>query len=500
MLAPTPDRDDEVARILEHGKTIGVWQIESPGMRSLLTRMNARTLLDVIQSVALIRPGPAGSGMMERFIKRRRGEEPVPELPPGIASFLAPAEGVMLYQEDLIRVLSELCGLGLGEADLLRRAVGGGSYYYSHKHSQQEKHWPNAKAFFEQSTKERGVPRELADSFWKQIERFASFSFNKAHSVTYGRLAWRLARIKVRAPAAVLAAILANDTGYYQKRVYVEEAKRCGVAVLPPCVNRSALEFRAERLGALGRPAMRAGLGEVRELGQRVLRDAAARTRRARALLFGRRPRAPHRRARSHGRGARGRAPDPRRCLRSSRRHAPRKALALSHRVRAATTHRRGRVRSATATGDFALRRCSAAEAARDSVSPDFDDRERARVEQELLGFTTGLHPLDLDPLPEGFVDGCLPLREAPAHVGRDVRVIGWLAAMRRTRTRTGSWMCFLTLEDQDAILEALLFPDVYERFGAELGSQGRYLFRGRIEAREGALALHTTALERIDG
>ncbi|MFQ5506186.1 MAG: hypothetical protein ACE5F1_15560 [Planctomycetota bacterium] len=193
----TPDEDEMTGRLLCRGQTIGCIQIESPGMRALLTRMEARRLDDVIKAIALIRPGPASSGMMDHYIKRKRGEKRVPELPPEIGSILEGSLGVMLYQEDVILILAALCDIDGGQADLLRRRI-----------PEDE----GARGQFFDAARRRGLPDGMARALWEQIARFSAFSFNKAHAVTYGRLAWRIARMKARQPAAVLAAMLANDT------------------------------------------------------------------------------------------------------------------------------------------------------------------------------------------------------------------------------------------------------------------------------------------------
>ena len=498
LLGPTPEEDDKVAAMLRRGKTIGVWQIESPGMRRLLTRMDATTLEDTIQSVALIRPGPAGSGMMHAYIRRKRGDEALPELPSPLDSLLGQAQGVMLYQEDLIHVLAELCGLELPAADLLRRAIGGGSCYHYNRHEAEAKPVDAKDFFFERATA-CGIPVRIAQDFWAQIERFSRFSFNKAHSVTYGRLAWRLARIKARCPAAVLAAILANDTGYYEKRVYVEEAKRCGVTVLAPCIHRSGIVFRAERIGA-GRDAIRAGFRDVRELPADFV-DVFLRERDERGPYFSVEEF-------THRVEERGMTIAERwvehlilvgafDLLEGTR---PEKLW--RYRIHAGRKRRIG-------PGEYAARRRPGAALFADALLerepilpclPDFDARERARLEQELLGFTTGLHVLDMDDLPDDFeAQDCVPLVDLPARVGQDVRILGFLAAQRRTRTKNGRLMCFLTLEDRDGIAEVVLFPDVYERFGHELAGQDRYVVRGRVVQEDGALTVTAASVTRVE-
>jgi DNA polymerase III alpha subunit len=499
------ETDARTREMLRKGQTLGCWLLESPGMRALLTRMQAETVEDVIQSVALIRPGPAGSGMMDRYIRHARGVEDPPALPPELG-FLRKSYGVLLYQEDVIRALAALCDVSLGQADLLRRKLG-------------DRDGPGgvaARRFYEQRCAERGIDRELAGRFWGQIERFAAFSFCKAHSVSYGLLAWRLAVLLAHRPATVIAALLANGTGYYDRRVYVDEAKRRGIPVLAPCVHRSAVEFRAEMLGSAGssRAGLRVGLGEVRELpteaAEAVVREReeggpffnvevfVQRLRRravtlpetlverlillgAFDLLEGTRPEKLWR----YRLGARGREEARARLERGE-----------------AELESDGRITPRSLFPDALLPKAPIV-----PCLPEFSEEERARFEMEWLGFTTALHPLEMGRGALRTEDlAALPLAEAPSHVGREVQIQAWLAAMRRHRARPsrgpnrgGGWMCFLTFEDETGMLEVVLFPDVYRRFGAEISGQGRYRVRGRIESREGAVALHASALEALE-
>ena len=499
----TPEEDPQVAEILRRGRTIGCFQIESPGMRSLMTRMDAQKLDEVIQAIALIRPGPAGCGMLERYVKRVRGDEVVPELPKGVEAILGPSRGVMLYQEDVILVLAALTGFSPGQADLMRRGMG---------------KEPGLEKKYLEAVRKRGVPMKLAREFWAQIARFAGFSFNKAHAVTYGRLAWRILRIKQREPAALLAAMLANDTGYYRKRVYVEEAKRLGVPVLPPCVNRSKLCFQTERQGALGRAAMRVGLGDVRELPRDFL-AALMREREDRGPFFSVEDFV----ARLEERGQRvheawierlilvgafdlleGTRPEKLWRFRidfSRRRRGARGSRGVTGASGAAYA-------SAVPFPDALFPDALLPAAPVIPCLPDFDEKQRARIEIELLGYSTGCHPLDLaEPLTESLTGplageeaGFLPLLDAAARIGQEITVLAWHAAQRRFKTRRGEWMCFLTLEDRTGVLEAVLFPQVFRRFGGELAGEGKYLLRGKVECREGAVALHVDYLERVGG
>jgi len=272
-LETIPEDDPQTASLLQEGRTIGCFQIESPGMRNLLQQTGASAMDDVIQAVALIRPGPASSGMKDAYVRRFRGlEDPTPPHP-RLVDVLWDTHGVMLYQEDVMQAASRVAGMDLAEADQLRRAL-------------QKRHTEDLEPLrlrFIASCEEDGVGAPEAEVVWNIISNFASFAFCKAHAVTYGRIAYRTAYLKTHHPAAFLVSFLGSDTGYYPQRVYVEEARRLGVPILPPDVNRSGETFAVERITppagspSAGAPsgrgaalALRIGLGQAKGLSART--------------------------------------------------------------------------------------------------------------------------------------------------------------------------------------------------------------------------------------
>ncbi len=492
-------RDPLVEPILTKGNTIGVSQIESPGMRSLLIRMEAKSLDEVIQAIALIRPGPAGSGMLDRYVRRARGEEPMPTLPPALAGILAESKGVLLYQEDVIQVLAAFCGTDLVQGDLLRRRVEEGD--------------PSAeREFFEAATR-REVPVTLAREFWAQVRRFAGFSFNKAHAVTYGRLSWRLLRLKARYPAALFAALLASETGYYAPAVYVEEAKRCGIPILPPCINRSTASFttslgatgpsaaapggRTQRMGVpLGtKGAIRVGLGQVRGMPETFVRGILEE--RAEGGPFFSVGGFVERMARRRG-GARSTAQE------LAIQEAWIEALILvgafdlcegtrGEKLWRFRLEFQDRLRAAAQADEPAL--FPEALAPRTPILPSlppFSRERRRELEAQLLGFFCGTEPL------EGLVRGLVPLSDLHPQIGQRIRVLGHVAALRGHRTRRGERMCFVTLEDATGMLEGVLFPEVWQRFGGTLSEAAVVFLEGKLESREGALVLEVERVECV--
>ncbi|HET6201295.1 MAG TPA: DNA polymerase III subunit alpha [Planctomycetota bacterium] len=498
-LEAIPEDDPSTAHLLREGRTIGCFQIESPGMRNLLRQLDATTMDRAIQAVALIRPGPAASGMKERFVRRALGLEPVEVPDPRLASVLADTFGVMLYQEDILRVAQAIAGMDFPEGDRLRSAL---TKRFSPERLEK------IRARFLAGAAARGVPGENAQAVWKWIGNFAAFSFCKAHAVTYGRIAYRAAYLKAHHPADFLASFLQNDTGYYDARVYVEEARRLGVRILPPDIHRSEATFASEDpTEDASKGSLRVGLGQVRGLAQATierileerakapflsLRDFVARVPASRPevenlILVGSfdafersRPELLWRAALLLGTGLKPFSP-----ARGSG------GVPLGEAMAAAKSRRWSR------RGAALFPKGPPPEPAVPSL-PEYDPRKRGLLELELLGLTIEEHPLDLfdgGELPRRVV----PLRELPAHAGRVVTVVGWLATSRATHTEGGERMRFLTLEDKTGLAEAVLFPEPYRKFGHRLRGPGPYEVRGKVENQNGAFTLTASWLAPTD-
>jgi DNA-directed DNA polymerase III PolC len=235
VLDSTPQDDSATADRIENGQTIGCFQIESPGMRSTLREIHARSEDDIMAALALYRPGPLSGGLKDTFVRRFKGQEPVQHLHSALVPLLDETFGVILYQEQVLRIAHELAGFSLAEADLLRRAM---SHFDPGKRMAELK-----RKFIEESQSKSGVPAEMGERVWEMMAAFAGYGFPKAHAASYAQVAWRSAWCKTYFPAEFMAAVLANWGGYYSQRVYLSEARRMGLTVRPPHVNHSARNF-----------------------------------------------------------------------------------------------------------------------------------------------------------------------------------------------------------------------------------------------------------------
>jgi DNA polymerase-3 subunit alpha/error-prone DNA polymerase len=230
-----PPDDARTYSVLQKAKTIGCFQVESPAMMNLLRRMRPENVYDLTQALALIRPGPTESGMKENLLRQREGR-PV-KCDSFLAKILPETGGLLLYEEQVMQVAERVAGMASEEGDLLRRSLKKKSNYGELK-----------KRFF-RATGERGYTKNEIEKLWKAMEAFSSYSFNKAHSASYAHMAYQAVYLKVHHTVRYLTSVLNAGGGYYHLVEYVEEAKRNGIQILGPDVNRSLYQFEVEGEG-----------------------------------------------------------------------------------------------------------------------------------------------------------------------------------------------------------------------------------------------------------
>jgi DNA polymerase III alpha subunit len=262
-----PEGDAATYAALRTARTVGCFQVESPAMMNLLRRMKPADVHEITQALALVRPGPTESGMKEALLRRRggRGTAGTAAVPddPFLARILPETGGILLYEEQVMQVAERVAGMPPEEGDLLRRSLRkgrGGD--------------PALRAKFAREAGERGYAPAEIERLWKTMEKFSSYSFNKAHSASYAAMAYQAVYLKVHHPVPYFAAVLNAGGGYYDLPEYVAEAKRNGVRILGPDANRSGAGFEVEG------GAIRVGLTSIKGLGlkpvERVLEERRA--------------------------------------------------------------------------------------------------------------------------------------------------------------------------------------------------------------------------------
>ncbi len=276
IVGELPLDDLPTYQLIQSGETTGVFQLESSGMQNLLRSLKPDCFEDIVAAVALYRPGPLGTGMIDDFIAGKHGKKEIRKLHPLVDSVLAPTYGVPVYQEQVMQIAQRLAGYSLGGADLLRRAMG---------KKKAEVMAEQQKVFVEGALR-LGVEEERSSAIFKEIEGFASYGFNKSHSAAYALITYQTAYLKAHYPAEFFAALMTADKDKIDKVVRtIAEARSWGVSVLSPDINLSDIDFtvvygrpdgRGGRRGGSKlkdryEPQIRFGLGAVRGLGVSAL-------------------------------------------------------------------------------------------------------------------------------------------------------------------------------------------------------------------------------------
>ena len=263
-----PFDDERTYAMMAEGDTLGCFQLESPGMRGLLKWLRPRSLSDIAAAISLFRPGPLEGGFMERFMRRHIGQEPVEYLHPSMERILKETKGVILYQEQFLQLAHDLAGLDLGDAEKLRKELG-------KARSPEER--TRLGTLFVAGAIERGIDQLQAEKVWEIIAGYSGFGFCKAHACSYALTAYRSAYMKAHYPAHFIAAQINNQGGYYGPSVYVEDARRLRITLLPPHINESGTwcEVVARKSGTSSR-AIRFGLQFVNGLFSKTIASLLA--------------------------------------------------------------------------------------------------------------------------------------------------------------------------------------------------------------------------------
>jgi DNA-directed DNA polymerase III PolC len=454
-----PDSDRTTVALLQRGDTLGVNQLESPAMRHLLIQMRPTGLHDVIQALAMIRPGAASVGMKECYVRRRRGLEPIRYAHACLEKQLDETQGLMLYEDDALRVLTALTGLPVAQADHFRKKV---TRHRSLAEAEVLTHE------FLAACANNGVPRAVAGELWVQLAKFNHYSFCKSHAVSYGLIAWKAAYLKAHSPLAFWTAALNNNQGMYPRRVYVEAVKRAGIAMHLPCVNRS------QEIFAIEEGSIRTGLGMIASLDEEI-----------RTTLIEER--------RQHG---------PFLSLADFRRRVQPGPETLSLLIRCGALDFAGQPRPLlyleADLQDPHLgpnERLFTDDPAMDWQPVDYTRDRRLRDEWESLGFIVGppLMSLFRACLPQGVHTS----RDLPARAGKTVQISGLVATARHTPTSDGRTMQFVTLEDEWGLIEVTLFPGTCPPV-AYL-ALGPYVVSGKVEEQYGVLTVTAQSFQRAD-
>ena len=468
-LSELPLDDKKTYELFQRGDTTGVFQLESAGMKRYLRGLKPTTFEDIIAMVALYRPGPMQ--FIDSFIRRKHGEEEITYLHPGMKNSLKNTYGILVYQEQFMQISKEWCGFTGGQADTLRKAVG------KKKIDLMKKVKPE---FVEGAVKVGGATKEIAETFWTQLEEFANYCFNKSHAACYGLIAYWTAYLKAHYPDAFMAALMTSDHDDTDRlAIEITECKHMGISVLSPDVNESFVEFAVvpnENKIRFGMSAVKGvGVGAVEEV-LRAREDGPFTSvedfaRRVSTGKFNRK--AWESLIKSGAFDDMGDRSDLLFNLDSITSFASK----LQKEAASGQTNLFGML-----GGDDAASVQSTLHLQKAPVK--HDDKERLMWERELLGLYISAHPLDRY---ETYLsEQTQPLTQlVPEYDSRMMTVGGIISTVRTIVTKSGSKMAFVGIEDKFGEGEIIVFPNLYEKVGAKLVQDAVIRVSGKNSARD---------------
>ena len=440
-LSEIPLRDEKTSAMLTAGETGAVFQMESAGMTQLVKDLRPEGFEDLIPTVALYRPGPLGSGMVEDFIAGKHGRKVKKYLHPKLEPILKETFGVILYQEQVMQIVQTLAGFTLGQADILRRAMS----------KKKAEILMAQRENFLRGCESNGVSLLLAMKIFELLSHFADYGFNKSHSAAYGLLAWQTAYLKAHYPAEYLAATMSGTPDSEKVAAYIELARRMGIKVLAPDVNQSLSHFTVDG------GAIRFGLAAIKTVGEVATEN-----------LIRERERGGKFKSLADFCGRIDSKNFTRRCLENFIKcgafdSVDKRRTALLESIDSAIsagakTHYDRKSGAINLFGDD--------ESSAQIDIPDVKERPLKEIlawEKDTLGFYLSGHPLDefseiisnLTAAKE-ILDGKFPSKR--------VKVGGIITNVRRVTTRSGDTMAFLKLEDFGGVIDVTLFPNVFYR------------------------------------
>jgi DNA polymerase III subunit alpha len=477
-----PFDDPKTFTLLSSGKTTGIFQLESSGMRDLLTGFKPDRFEDIIAIIALYRPGPMD--LIPDFIKRKQGKVPIVYETPELEPILKDTYGVIVYQEQVMAIANKVAGFSLGQADILRRAMG------KKKPEEMEK----LRVQFLDGAKKNAIPEKKAEKLYELIQKFAGYGFNKSHAAAYAVVCYQTAYLKSHYPTEFMAALMTTDMGNTDKIMgYFTECRDLDIKVLGPDVNASQKNF------AVSDGSIRFGLAAIKNVGEGAVESIVAIRNESGPFTsffdF---------------------------CRRIDLRKANKRMLegliktgafdstgakraqlmsVLDQAIEEGTAAQRERELGQTSIfGDeFSGQGSSSVIAAPPLPSiPEWDQAQRLTYERELTGFYISAHPLSryettIEALSTATTTGLAELSD-----GKEVKLCGIIASVKTTLTKKGDRMAYLTLEDLHGTVEVIVFPDLFKSAGELISPERLVRLSGTIDRGDKGTKLRVTKIEPL--
>lgn len=456
-----PITDPATNELIQRGDTMGCFYVESPATRLLLKKLWAgmptarRTQADVFEYLIIVSSiiRPAANVFANEFVRRAHGQR-YRSLHSILDKVLAETLGIMVYQEDVMKVAVALGGFSIEDGDQLRKVL-------SKKHKQRQLR--DYQRQFYEGASARGVQRQIIDQIWAMIMSFAGYSFCKPHSASYAQVSFKSAYLRAYYPAEFIAAVVSNQGGYYSTFAYLSEGRRMGLTILPPDINASEWAYMGSG------QTVRVGLMQVKSLQEYVAKQILS-----------------ERQANGHYRSLRD----------------------FLDRVKPGTVQATLLIKAGCfdliareLTRPALLWRLFASQATKPPgylpIPPEYSIQQKITHELELFGFPLSCHPLEL------FKEVIartphIPAKDMPQHVGKEVTVIGWLVTEKIISTKKGEPMEFITLEDQTGLYDATVFPNTYRRYCHLLATNQAYAVTGLVEEQFSTVTLTVKELRLL--
>ncbi len=482
-IASIPFDDAKTFALISAGHTAGVFQLESAGMRDLLTGLRPDRFEDIIASIALYRPGPMD--LIPDFVKRKQGKVPIAYEVPALEEILKETYGVIVYQEQVMAIANKIAGFSLGQADILRRAMG----------KKKPEEMAKLRAQFLEGAKKHKLTDRKAEKLFELIQKFAGYGFNKSHAAAYAVVTYQTAYLKTHHPNEFMAALLTSEMGNTDKVVrYINECRDLGIKVMPPDVNESGKDFSVIQEG------IRFGLAAIKNVGEGAIE----------AIITAREDGGPYRSFFDF-------------CHRIDIRKLNKRALEclIKAGVFDSTGVRRAQLaavldrtvdqalaaqqaESHGQTSIFAALESSDGPASRSGTLPfdeslpdlpEWDEDQLLKCEKELIGFYITSHPLAryADAVARFSTTSTERLSEVTE--AKEVRLCGLVATVKQTMTKKGDRMAYLTLEDLHGMVEVIVFPDLYRTASALITPDQAVQITGTLDRGEKATRIRATKI-----
>ena len=478
--------DKKTYEMLGRANAMGVFQLESGGMRDLLKKMRPSEFEDLIAILALYRPGPMGSGMLDDFIKRKRGEQKIAYPHPKLEGVLKPTYGIILYQEQVMQIASVIAGFNMTQADDLRKAMG----------KKIAAEMQKMRSFFiEGCAKTSQLGEAGANQLFDLIDFFAGYGFNRSHSAAYALITYRTAYLKANFPVEFMTALLTSERDNTDKVVeYVKECGALGIAILPPDANKSFAQFTVEKNNAI-----RYGLLAVKNIGSGAI-ESMVLARNEGALFssifdFCRRIDLRLNNRKVLESLIKAGAFDAFKCRRSQLMAVLERALEAG--MRGQKEKEMGQF------SFFSMEQEENSFGANDETYPDMVEWPQAQIlahEKALLGFYLSGHPLERYKTEiEKFADFTTANIKG-ARDGQEARMIGLITTVKLTSTKkTNERMAIVGLEDIDGEMELVVFPSSYAQIASYLKENAVVVVKGKVSFRDGLPKMMASEMAGID-